>query len=388
VLAQCRLLITDADENRWLYLGFQGVFGGLLWMRPHMRKRFKREAEWASLQRVAAFGPSLRTLGLTVLFALPFPLVFLFLGWRLQLPFMDMPLAERFPFSFLLMGKGLFYGLFFMHVCRPEGLAEAHFQWARHDTERLRRGIRWLIPLVLPIGFFIYLLEGVFVENLSNRLFFIPSMFVFAIFLHRMLHPRKGLTFGRASGRPAAWQPVLHGVAVGIPILLAAAAAAGFTYTARKFWLCVAPTIWLAFLIVLSRSLVLHWVLILPNREFITNGFINWSLSDTIVRLICKVGVSYRADVRLVNDLLLRIARAEPSVLKDPPPSVLLMQFGESTLNFELRAFVDSPDIRLSTAHRLNMAIVESFREAGIEIAFPQRDLHVRSLPEGFPPAS
>jgi potassium efflux system protein len=127
--------------------------------------------------------------------------------------------------------------------------------------------------------------------------------------------------------------------------------------------------------------------LILPNREFITGRFVNWSLTDTVVRLVCRIGLSYGADVRRARDLLLEAAAQNPRILKSPRPSALFRDFGDGTLNFDLRCFVGSPDTRLEIMHELNVAILESFRQAGIEIAFPQRDLHIRTLPENFNPA-
>jgi len=124
--------------------------------------------------------------------------------------------------------------------------------------------------------------------------------------------------------------------------------------------------------------------LILPNKEFITGRFINWSLTDQVLRVVCRVGVSYEADVHKVHDLLVQLALNHPRVLKDPPPSALFSQFGDSTLNFDLRFYVSNADLRLQLQHEMNMAIIDAFRKAGIEIAFPQRDLHVRSLPAGL----
>lgn len=120
--------------------------------------------------------------------------------------------------------------------------------------------------------------------------------------------------------------------------------------------------------------------LIIPNKEFVTGQVINWSLSDTILRIIVPVGIAYGSDTQLAYDTLLSVAKAHPNVLADPKPTVMFSQFGESSLDFELRVFVPDPDHRLETRHDLHMEIDRRFREANIEIAFPQRDLHVRSI--------
>lgn len=122
--------------------------------------------------------------------------------------------------------------------------------------------------------------------------------------------------------------------------------------------------------------------LIVPNREFITGNLINWTLSSRMLRAVIKVGVAYGSDTNLVIKLLYEIAEREPAVIDNPAPFVLFDTFGDSTLNFELRIFVADISQLLETKHRLHMAIDEVFRANDVEIAFPQRDLHVRSLPE------
>jgi small-conductance mechanosensitive channel len=120
--------------------------------------------------------------------------------------------------------------------------------------------------------------------------------------------------------------------------------------------------------------------IIVPNGKFITENVINWKYNDGTVRFRIPVGVAYGSDVRLVERLLLAAAEAEPEVLDDPPPVVRFVAFGESALEFELRAWSTSAvnrKGRLTSA--LNFAIHDSFREHGIEIPFPQRDLHLRS---------
>ena len=120
--------------------------------------------------------------------------------------------------------------------------------------------------------------------------------------------------------------------------------------------------------------------LIVPNKEFVTNKLVNWSLSDAILRVDVPVGVAYGSDTEKVMEVLHRVAEENEHVLKDPRSQVLFLGFGDSALLFELRVF--SPDVerRLLIKHQLHLAVDEGFRAAGIEIAFPQRDLHLRSV--------
>ncbi|MEQ9406298.1 MAG: mechanosensitive ion channel [Fuerstiella sp.] len=120
--------------------------------------------------------------------------------------------------------------------------------------------------------------------------------------------------------------------------------------------------------------------LVVPNREFVTGQLINWTLSDAVLRLTLQVGIAYGSDTRLATELLYRVAAEEPDVLEEPLPRVVFYCFGESSLDFELRCFVTSPQVYRVIRHDLNMAIDDLFRQHNIEIAFPQRDLHLRSM--------
>ncbi len=121
--------------------------------------------------------------------------------------------------------------------------------------------------------------------------------------------------------------------------------------------------------------------LIIPNKTFVTSQFINWTLSDSTTRMVIRVGVAYGSDTDLVTSTLLKIARANEKVLKDPAPTAFFMGFGDSALNFELRVFISMFNQRLVLLHELNSEIDKCFKQLQIEIAFPQLDLHVRDVP-------
>ncbi len=128
-----------------------------------------------------------------------------------------------------------------------------------------------------------------------------------------------------------------------------------------------------------------HKELIVPNREFVTGKLVNWSLTNPNLRVVVKVGVAYGSDTRLVVRLLEEAAAAQPLALADPPPTVVFSQFGASSLDFELRVFTAGVINARLLRHELHLAIDDAFRAHGIEIAFPQQDLHLRSLPPGWP---
>jgi len=118
---------------------------------------------------------------------------------------------------------------------------------------------------------------------------------------------------------------------------------------------------------------------LIPNKAFITERVINWTLSNQTTRLLLKIGVAYGTDPARAQAVLAETVRANPEVLEDPAPSVYFMDFGDSSLDFEIRAYVDATSKRLRTMHELNIAIAGALARAGIEIPFPQRDIHVRS---------
>ncbi len=124
-----------------------------------------------------------------------------------------------------------------------------------------------------------------------------------------------------------------------------------------------------------------HRELIVPNKKFITEDVMNWTLSDRSTRVIVYVGIAYGSDTKKAQRVLIDIARANPLVKHIPRPEVVFRTFGSSTLDFELRVVVSTRDVYFRVIHELNMAIDAAFREEGIEIAFPQQDVHLHGLP-------
>ncbi|MBW2237329.1 MAG: mechanosensitive ion channel, partial [Deltaproteobacteria bacterium] len=119
---------------------------------------------------------------------------------------------------------------------------------------------------------------------------------------------------------------------------------------------------------------------IVPNGDLIASQLINWTLSDAKRRIILPVGVAYGTDPEKVLAILEGVARENPEVLDDPPPETLFRNFGDSSLDFELRAWTESERGWNPVRSDLAVSISRAFAEAGIQIPFPQRDLHLRNL--------
>jgi len=122
--------------------------------------------------------------------------------------------------------------------------------------------------------------------------------------------------------------------------------------------------------------------IIVPNSRFITENVINWSHSGETIRFRIPVSVAYGTDARLTEKLLLEVAAENKDVLESPVPAVRLVEFGDSGLQFELRAWTGALLHRRGLLTSvLNFAILDKFREHGIVIPFPQRDIHIKSGP-------
>ena len=127
---------------------------------------------------------------------------------------------------------------------------------------------------------------------------------------------------------------------------------------------------------------------LIPNEILMTERVENWSYSDRNVRVRIPLGVAYGCDLRLAQQLMLRAAAESPRVLKSPPPNVWLTQFGDSSVDHEILAWISDPEggvgnVRSDVLNRVWWL----FKEHGVEIPFPQRDVQVKSWPGAAPPA-
>ncbi len=122
---------------------------------------------------------------------------------------------------------------------------------------------------------------------------------------------------------------------------------------------------------------------LIPNKSFITQQVINWTLSDPTTRLLLTVGVAYGTDPEHARRVILEAVKSCSTVLREPAPSVVFNTFSASSLDFEIRAFARRMDDRLPLRHEINTAIAAALKAADIDIPFPQQDVYIKSLPEG-----
>ena len=123
--------------------------------------------------------------------------------------------------------------------------------------------------------------------------------------------------------------------------------------------------------------------IIVPNSRFISAAVINWSHSDNKVRFRIPVGVHYNSDVNTVKEALEKAARAHSGVMRTPEPSAKFIEFGDSSLNFEIWVWTFESTLRpTSFKSEINYLIWDHLKEAGIEIPYPQRDLYLKEWPD------
>ena len=119
--------------------------------------------------------------------------------------------------------------------------------------------------------------------------------------------------------------------------------------------------------------------LLVPNKEFITGRLLNWTLTDQLNRVTIPVGVAYGTDTRKALAILAEVADQHERLLKDPAPLITFESFGDNALTLVLRCYLDSLEFRLATITELHQTISDRFAAAGINIAFPQRDVHLHA---------
>jgi potassium efflux system protein len=119
--------------------------------------------------------------------------------------------------------------------------------------------------------------------------------------------------------------------------------------------------------------------LVVPNKNLITGTILNWTLTASVNRILISVGVAYGSDTERAQQILLDVANDHPQILEDPAPMTSFEKFGDSSLELVLRAYLPDLDHRIRTITELHSEISRRFAEAGIEIAFPQHDVHLRN---------
>ena len=273
----------------WLLLGGLVLFGLLLRSRSRLRASLESSGRNVGQLRHDRYIATLRALGLTLLLALPWPVLFTTLGLHLQFDHgieafglvgqvrQDGSWTGQFVpaigVAFLDIALYLFYFVAFRIFCAPVGLAVVHFGWEQSVARQLRRETRRLMSVFLPAAFVLIASITYDPAALSgglSRLFFLIVMFSLAWFFGRILGPRRGASaaFYRSHpGNPISWLRYLW-LALGLtlPVLLAVLATMGYVYTAALLGERLVDTLWLVVAIILIHQLMVRWVLLTERR--------------------------------------------------------------------------------------------------------------------------
>ena len=115
----------------------------------------------------------------------------------------------------------------------------------------------------------------------------------------------------------------------------------------------------------------------IPNNSVTTENVVNWTLHDPITRLRLHVSVSHTADIERVQAIIMDVLEAHPDVVDDPAPNAFFMGYGDSSLNFDMLVFFDSPLKFLTLTHDVNLGVNKALKQAGFTIPYPHRELRV-----------
>ena len=615
-------IVNKARTSPLAVTAFVLVMGFALYMHRRLRTRLRIIGEGAAKRTSTDFWPSIEALWITLLLALPWPGLLGFVGWWMDSPLNESEFVRALSLSLQFTALCLLLLELVRHLCRSAGLADAHFNWPQSCLLQVRRHIRWLIWMCLPLVVWLTGLEVQNVERLWSsslgRACFVVVMLLMTFASYRVLLSRKSpfrqlLMNNSDTASPRlfhVWSPVV----TGLPVVLAILAVVGYYYTAQKLsvqllqtaaivlallilggltkrWILInrrrlareqakqkraqaaavaassasdeAPAIpaadlmedsvdlvalgeqtsklvvtmlvvvglvtawfvwgemlpalsslervaifqdvkgaltWgqlLQFCLVLVVSFVvvrnvpallefavlqrlpldngsryaitsisryvlvtigivtaystlgfdgtsIQWLVaamgvglgfglqeifanfvsgiillferpirvgdivtlgektgvvsrirmrattildpdrkeyIVPNKDLITERLLNWTLSDSVNRIEIKVGVAYGSDTNLACRLLKETATGHSLILKEPEPMATFDGFGASTLDFTLRCFLPNMEKRLHTIHELNTAINQKFAAAGLEMAYPQTDVYIKTVP-------
>ena len=122
--------------------------------------------------------------------------------------------------------------------------------------------------------------------------------------------------------------------------------------------------------------------LIVPNKTFITSQLVNWTLSDSVTRVVIPVNIAYGSDIDLAHKIMVETIKSMPQILTEPEPSVLLIGFGENSLNYSIRIFVAELSYRMLVINELHVRLEKALREKKIELSLPPREIYLHTIDE------
>lgn len=270
-----RTLLDDFRSNPLLLGAAAVALVLLIRFRSQANRTIVQIGERAMQSSAHQYLPTPQALLMTVVSALPFPSLMIYVGWRLAIHHDAPTLAKALGIGLVETGQLFLLLSLIRQTCRAKGLAGAHFGWTNADLGRLRKYLRWLMLVVIPLALVantVRAQENLLWQSALGRAAFSAAMLWTALLLHRLFRPwrRKGVLYQVLAARPDEWfmrlRLVWYAVAVGAPLALAVLSVTGYDYTANRLTVRFETSVWLLFAVLLAGSLLLRWVLVNRRR--------------------------------------------------------------------------------------------------------------------------
>jgi potassium efflux system protein len=259
---------TDMLQSPRAYWTALLIAVGLIASRRWLRHKSEAITSTMRRQRDAPLRLSIAALLLAALQVLPWVWPTLVLGWRLSLTTGDSNtlFVSGFGQALTYASWGLLISWTLRELCRPQGVAEIHFQWPSHNTRVLFTHLSWAVPVNLPLVFLVILADQQGADAILGQGLFLSQMLVVAVFAHCVLRPKRGLRWQEQDadpGRPSSWHSrVFYALGLMLPVLLFTAAFFGYYYSALKLNFHLRLTVWIILACILLRAVILRWLLI------------------------------------------------------------------------------------------------------------------------------
>lgn len=267
------LLGRDLDENVLIVMPVLFAITVLLFMQYYLKEKLSALGRYVTKLSKARFIDTLWAVMVTVLMALPWPLLIYLISWRMHQMNTDSAFVIAFAPGLVVLAYLLFAGLLLRHLCRKEGLGELHFRWKSENMILIRRQLAWFLPAALPLAFvFVVTMEQpteAHYESLGRFVFFI-LMAVATVLIYRLMHPSRGLLANYLERNDEGWINRLSGLWFPIllitPFSMAFTAAIGYMYTAGQLSLLIIHSVLLIFAVTIARALLIRWLNIAQRK--------------------------------------------------------------------------------------------------------------------------
>ncbi|WP_369613849.1 mechanosensitive ion channel domain-containing protein [Marichromatium sp. PS1] len=265
--------LLERLQHAWTFWAGLLVVAALLWRLTALRRAIRATAEPLRRVRTDGIQHTVKAIALTLLMALPAPLLMALLGMQLQASTEATPFTRAFASALTEVAGGLYFLLAFRGLCITGGVADRHFRWSTATLARIRHAIDWFSGYIVPVS----LVAVAAYENNNPvdtgelmRLTLVACMLGFTAFFWHLLNPAKGLFKGIIAERPEGWLNRLRHIwfpfVVGAPLALAGLALAGYVYTAGMLFRSLVAQTWLVLTLLVVHQTIVRWLIVTRRR--------------------------------------------------------------------------------------------------------------------------